>query len=56
MAVDMETAARTTLISLSVMCGMLGLVALLVFRGKHLSWVFLPLAVILAWKTPTLTV
>lgn len=57
MAVDIETAARTTLIALSVACGTLGLVALLVSRGKHLSWAFfLPLAAILAWKISTLTV
>lgn len=57
MAVDIETAARTTLIALCVACGTLGLVALLVSKGKHLSWVFfLPLAAILAWKVSTLAV
>lgn len=57
MAVDIETAARTTMISLSLACGSIGLVALLVSRGKHLSWVFfLPLAAILAWKVSTLAV
>lgn len=55
MAVDVETAARTTLISLSLACATLGLVALLVSRGKHVSWVFLlPLAAILAWQVSTL--
>lgn len=57
MAFDIETAGRTTLITLSFACGTLGLVALLVSRGKHLSWVlFLPLAAILAWEISTLTV
>ncbi|KIN63606.1 hypothetical protein Z946_2478 [Sulfitobacter noctilucicola] len=56
MTVDIDTAARTTMISLSIACVALGLVALLVSKGNHVSWVFfLPLAAILAWKVSTLT-
>lgn len=57
MAVDVETAAETVLITLAGACGLLGLTALLVSKGKHLSWVFfLPLAGILTWEIWAFTV
>jgi hypothetical protein len=51
MALDIENAAQTTLIALAIACGLLGLVALIGSKGKHLSCVFfLPLAGILGWE------
>lgn len=52
MGFDPSRAGQSTLISLAYASGALGLVALFVSKGKHLSWVFfLPMAVILVWQS-----
>ena len=48
-AQDPTDAAQMTLLSLAAACGIMGLVALIASRGRHLSWVFfLPVAALLA--------
>jgi hypothetical protein len=48
MADDMTHAGQATLISWATACALIGLIALIVSKGKHLSWVFfLPVATLL---------
>jgi len=48
MAVDITEVGQTTLIAWSASCAAIGLTALVMSKGKHLSWVFfLPIAALL---------
>lgn len=54
MAGDTALAGPVTLAAWAVACGLIGLAALIVSKGKHLSWVFfLPLAALLGWLAVT---
>lgn len=49
-AQDASQAGPATLIAWAVACGLIGIAALVVSKGKHLSWVFfLPTAGMLGW-------